>query len=121
MDRFIPRMVSIAMGGTFAVSVSAQSPHEHGTANLNIAVDSNDILLEFISPAVNIIGFEHMPNNTGQQRVLNNAVAFPTTLSAVDPTMFIQFPGLEKIDVQLIGASGQHGAELTPEQPRLTL
>ncbi|MCB1813006.1 MAG: DUF2796 domain-containing protein [Candidatus Competibacteraceae bacterium] len=185
MSRFIHRMVGIAMGGTFAVSVSAQSPHEHGTANLNIAVDSNDILLEFISPAVNIIGFEHLPNNAEQQHVLDDAVALlhnpaqlfalpsaagcsvtlaelvsdllpeheeaheheditngqqgeehlahaefhasyqfsctdPAQLNAVELTIFIRFPGLEKINVQFIGTSGQLGAELTPAQPRLT-
>ena len=33
--------------------------------------------------------------------------------------LFKRFPATEKIQVQLIGPSGQQGAELTPAQPRL--
>lgn len=34
--------------------------------------------------------------------------------------VFKRFPATEKIQVQLIGPSGQQGAELTPAQPRLS-
>ena len=34
--------------------------------------------------------------------------------------LFKRFPATEKIQVQLIGPSGQQGAELTPAQPRLS-
>ncbi|WP_026179882.1 DUF2796 domain-containing protein [Hahella ganghwensis] len=35
--------------------------HEHGAAKLNLAVDGNALYLELDSPAVNLLGFEHMP------------------------------------------------------------
>ncbi|WP_252272530.1 DUF2796 domain-containing protein [Pseudomonas subflava] len=35
-------------------------------------------------------------------------------------TFFGTFPGTEKLEVQLIGPSGQQGAELTPKQSRLS-
>lgn len=36
--------------------------HEHGSATMGIAQDANLILIEFDSPAFNIVGFEHTPH-----------------------------------------------------------
>ncbi len=33
--------------------------HEHGAAELAIAVDGNQLIAEFTSPGMNIVGFEH--------------------------------------------------------------
>ena len=33
--------------------------HEHGSASLDIAIDTNTIEMKFESPAVNIVGFEY--------------------------------------------------------------
>ena len=33
--------------------------HEHGVAHLNVALDGNALELEFDSPAMNLVGFEH--------------------------------------------------------------
>src|SRR3546814_9197080 len=33
--------------------------HEHGAARLNAALDGNQLELELISPAMNLLGFEH--------------------------------------------------------------
>jgi len=35
--------------------------HEHGAARLNAALDGKRLELEFISPAMNLVGFEHAP------------------------------------------------------------
>ncbi|MEX6503473.1 DUF2796 domain-containing protein [Pseudomonas zhanjiangensis] len=45
----------------------------------------------------------------------------PQALQALDLSpLFARFPALRQVAVQLIGHSGQQGAELTPEQPRLS-
>jgi len=44
--------------------------HVHGEARLLIALEGNDLQIEFLSPAMNIVGFEHQPQNkTQSQRV----------------------------------------------------
>ncbi|MCG8378278.1 MAG: DUF2796 domain-containing protein [Proteobacteria bacterium] len=40
--------------------------HVHGEALLNLAIDKNTVLIEFESPAMNIIGFEHEPRTEEQ-------------------------------------------------------
>ncbi|MBU2332510.1 MAG: DUF2796 domain-containing protein [Gammaproteobacteria bacterium] len=166
--------------------------HEHGAARLNAALDGNQLELELISPAMNLLGFEHaaasaadeakiasvrsqleqplalfgLPATAGcsvseQQfagELLGSAHAGyqrgddhehkqedkhdhddheagghsdieahyqldcsnPEALRALDLTrLFESFPGTEKIQVQLIGPSGQQGTELTPARAQL--
>jgi Protein of unknown function (DUF2796) len=40
--------------------------HEHGVAELNLALDGKELWIEFSSPAVNLVGFEHTPGNAEQ-------------------------------------------------------
>ncbi len=49
--------------------------HEHGVAQLNIVWEGNTLHLELESPAMNIIGFEHMPGNSEQRAAVEHAVA----------------------------------------------
>ena len=49
--------------------------HEHGNARLNLAIDNGMLLLELESPAINMLGFEHAPENDQQ----NNAILQATT------------------------------------------
>ena len=47
--------------------------HEHGSASLDIAIDSNKIAVQFESPAVNIVGFEYSPDNDDQKLLIQQA------------------------------------------------
>ena len=47
--------------------------HVHGEAQLTIAVGDNELHVEFESPAANLVGFEHAPQNPEQQRALDVA------------------------------------------------
>jgi G3E family GTPase len=55
------------------VSMSAEK-HVHGEAELFIAIEDNQVLLEFQSPADNIIGFEHAPATELQFSQLENSL-----------------------------------------------
>ena len=55
--------------------------HEHGVATLNVAVEGNNIYIEFSSPAANIVGFEHHPRTHEQKHAVEEAVK---TLQAGD-------------------------------------
>jgi hypothetical protein len=48
--------------------------HEHGIAHLNVALEGNDLYIELISPAVNILGFEHHPRTNEQKAAVKKAI-----------------------------------------------
>ena len=47
--------------------------HEHGVAHLNVAVAGSDLMVEFSSPAANIVGFEHHPRSQAQKDQVKEA------------------------------------------------
>ena len=158
--------------------------HEHGVARLNAVLDGQALELELGSPAMNLVGFEHMASSAADKakvaaarKQLENPVALfnlptaagckvssqelnsplfgdkpeadhdddddatdgkgaaahehhhdhseihahyqftcatPTALSNLDLTqVFKTFPATQKIQVQLIGPSGQQGVDAT--------
>ncbi len=46
-----------------AVGASAAESHEHGSAELELAVEGSDVLMHFASPLHNLVGFEHAPRD----------------------------------------------------------
>jgi hypothetical protein len=48
--------------------------HVHGEARLLIALEGNTLQIEFLSPAMNIVGFEHLPQNKTQSRTVELAI-----------------------------------------------
>ena len=82
LNRF---MFNALISGLFAIVIIFSGPaqaeekrhheaHEHGVANLNIAVEGNNIYIEFASPAANIVGFEHHPRTHEQKDAVKDAV-----------------------------------------------
>jgi hypothetical protein len=49
--------------------------HQHGVAQLNLALDGHTIYLELDSPGSNIIGFEHTPVSDADHAAIDSAVA----------------------------------------------
>ena len=49
--------------------------HEHGVAQMNIAKDGDSLQIEFSSPAMNIVGFEHAPRTEQQRKAVKQAVS----------------------------------------------
>ena len=49
--------------------------HVHGIAALNLALEGQEVHIEFDSPAANIVGFEHAPSSEADHAALNKAVA----------------------------------------------
>jgi len=159
--------------------------HEHGAAELDAALDGSMLEIEFRSPAMNLVGFEHAPSSEADKRQIAAArrqleqagilfglpvaagctlaetelesplfegaahdhddehehkhdddhegqhseihahyhfdCATPQALEALDlQALFKAFPGMQRIQAQLIGPNGQRGAQLDAEQPRAT-
>lgn len=60
---------------TFAEEQFRQhASHEHGTAILNVVQENNNLIIEFISPAANIVGFEHEPSSHEQEEAVHQAI-----------------------------------------------
>lgn len=50
--------------------------HVHGVANLDLALDSNQLQAALTAPAMNIVGFEHPPRNEEQHRAVEEAAVW---------------------------------------------
>jgi Protein of unknown function (DUF2796) len=48
-------------------------PHEHGKVTINAALDGNQLVIEMISPAVNVVGFEHAPRSDAERAAVSAA------------------------------------------------
>lgn len=48
--------------------------HVHGIAHLNVALENNELYIEFKSPAANIVGFEHSTENHEEEAAIKEAV-----------------------------------------------
>ncbi|ESQ15604.1 MAG: hypothetical protein N838_08225 [Thiohalocapsa sp. PB-PSB1] len=49
--------------------------HVHGIATLDLALEDNELQIEIHSPAINIVGFEHVPSSADERAALDQAVA----------------------------------------------
>lgn len=65
---------------TSSIAIAAEDEHrehgahEHGHATLNVIVEKNDLLVILESPAMNVFGFEHKPENHEQTTIAELAV-----------------------------------------------
>jgi hypothetical protein len=62
--------------------------HVHGVGSLNVALEGDALLIELISPAMDLVGFEHPPRTAEQQARLDQArarLAQPGELFAPNP------------------------------------
>jgi hypothetical protein len=67
-------IVIIFSGTIQAEEKRLHGAHEHGVANLNIAVEGNNVYIEFTRSAANIVGFEHHPRTHEQKDAVKDAV-----------------------------------------------
>lgn len=65
--------LSTSLHSVHAATERDLDSHEHGGATLNIAVDGQQLIIEFESPWVNLVGFEHKPSTDEQSAAVANA------------------------------------------------
>jgi hypothetical protein len=51
-----------------------QKAHVHGVAHLNLALESNELFIEFTCPAADIVGFEHEPKTEEEKSAMQKAL-----------------------------------------------
>lgn len=62
----------------------AQQAHVHGVVNVDLALDSDDLLVQLSAPQADITGFEHAPRTDAERQSVADAIA---TLRA--PGLFV--------------------------------
>lgn len=67
-------LVSLAIACS-APAIAQQSAHVHGFASINLAIDDEELEIEFISPAESIVGFEYEPSSTAERKAVTDAIA----------------------------------------------
>ena len=95
---------------TFLLStvVAAQhGAHVHGEAHLTLAMMENELHIEIESPAANLVGFEHAPQNPEEKQALDTVAQ---QLAGAD--QFLRFDGaecrLQKVDVAAPYSDSDH-------------
>lgn len=65
----------VALAASPALAQDNPGAHQHGHAKLQIALDAEQIDLLLVSPAYNLVGFEHRPRTREQQQTLDDVKA----------------------------------------------
>jgi hypothetical protein len=110
------KTVSIAALTACCLALPAvAAPHVHGAASLQVAVDGNQLLLDFSSPLDNLVGFEHAPRTARQKQAwqqVQEKLRQPQTLFAL-PAAAACVPQPAQISnpaaMEAGGASHRHG------------
>jgi hypothetical protein len=96
------------VAGVAAAETRHHDAHVHGVGQLNVALDGNNLIIELDSPAANIVGFEHAPENDQQSHEIHGAI----NLLKDGEKLFILTPEaqctLHEADVQSDIGGGQH-------------
>ena len=71
---FIFLILNISITGIYAEETRQVDKHEHGVGELNIAIDSNMIALEFMLPGADIVGFEYKAKSDEDLAKIENAL-----------------------------------------------
>ena len=52
-----------------------EEPHEHGAASLDVVLEGETLNMTFVSPAVNLVGFEYAPATPEEEEAVADALA----------------------------------------------
>ena len=65
----------VAACSTIAIAETRQHGiHEHGSAVLNVAIADQTLAVEYLTPAANIVGFEHTASTEEQKHTVHEAI-----------------------------------------------
>lgn len=58
-----------------ATAFAQQDAHVHGIASMNIAVEGEELQIEFVTPADGIVGFEYAPSSAAEIKAVADALS----------------------------------------------
>lgn len=94
--------------GALAQVLQNPSAHTHGTAHMTVVYEAGELLIELETPAANMLGFEHAPQNTAQWQKLSQltkTLNTPENIIDLQPACKVQqvkvkLPYHEQIETQ---------------------
>ncbi|SFI83020.1 DUF2796 domain-containing protein [Nitrosomonas sp. Nm34] len=91
--------------------------HVHGEAVMNIVLDGNSLFIELDSPVINLVGFEHAPNDEEQVSALLKA---EKTLASADRLFHFATTkcSLENVEIEM-PYSKNHAHKNHPHPPEI--
>jgi hypothetical protein len=118
--------LALACGGAAALAVTPavadefeqHAAHEHGKAQLDVAVDGGRVELRLDTPAANVLGFERPPRTPQERQAIATAAAtlgarafaFPVAAKCATGTAELQAPAWAK-DAKTGTAAGARAAD----------
>lgn len=66
---------SFFLGFASLAQAQAHGAHEHGVADLRVAVEGSELSIELSTPLDNLVGFEHAPRTDAQRKAVAEAEA----------------------------------------------
>ena len=73
-NNFICALLLILIAGSSRTLAQSADSHVHGNAELNVVLMGQQLQVEFVSPAINLLGFERPPNTDEETATLNNTI-----------------------------------------------
>lgn len=103
--KLIARTLAAALTLGLASAASAQHAHEHGVADLRVALEGSTLLIEFESPLANLVGFEHAARSDAEKaamaklektlRVPQGLVSLPAAAGCTLKEVELELPGAD--------------------------
>ncbi|OBT16352.1 hypothetical protein A9264_11990 [Vibrio sp. UCD-FRSSP16_10] len=73
--RIIGFIISLVISNScFSEGFRQHGAHVHGYVLFDVAQDNNDLLIDIVSPGMDVIGFEHDVNTADEAKVMANAM-----------------------------------------------
>ena len=91
------------------VATAQESAHVHGLATLNLAVEGDELEIEFVSPADNIVGFEYEASTSAERNAIKAAIEKLEDASALFDLPASAGCKLHEVDVS--HRQDEHGGE----------
>ena len=73
-NNLICALLLILIAGSSRTLAQSADSHVHGNAELNVVLMGQQLQVEFVSPAINLLGFERPPNTDEETATLNNTI-----------------------------------------------
>ena len=107
---FILVCISVSFNA-LAESSREKDSHEHGAANVMLAMEGEKLQLNFEVPSESLIGFEHFPKSQDQRWYFNEAIKTllePSKLFSIPANAECLLVGI-KVSQSLFSAEDEHG------------
>ena len=107
-------ILSVCLSISFNVLAEAsrqKDSHEHGAANLKIALEGEKLQVEFEVPSESLIGFEHFPKSQSNRENFRNAIkilSIPSKLFSISREAECLLVGMN-ISQSLFSNEEEHG------------